>query len=160
VILDVNYVGNIGRHFTFTRNLNQLRAGTRLSPPNSTINVNALRPYAGYANVLLRDNSDNSNYNNPSLMPAGRFGDGGRNNLLGPGFQNWDLSLLKSFQLREQARLQFRVLQHLQPPELHGYQCYGAVRRGREPDRRLRRGQRRRARAGAILGAEAVILSS
>ena len=247
VILDMNYVGNIGRHFTFTRNLNQLRVGTRLSPPNSTINVNALRPYSGYANIFLRDDSDNSNYNslqvsasrrlksglsfgvnytfsktidsfggatpqdsynpkldialsdihreqilnfnyiytlpffaksshtlarsvlggwevsgvtsfqsggpvsvtapvdaarigasssrasvignpvlsrgertparwfegkaflNPSLMPGGRFGDGGRNNLLGPGFQNWDISLLKSFQFREQARLQFRA---------------------------------------------------
>ena len=247
VILDVGYVGNIGRHFTFTRNLNQLPVGTRLSPPNSTINVNALRSYLGYANILLRDGSDNSNYNslqvsvsrrlksglsfgvnytysktidtigggtpqdsyrpklevalsdihreqilnfnyiytvpfftksrtalvrnvlggwevsgvtsfqsggpvnitapvdsarigasssrasvigdpvvsrsdrtparwfegkaflNPTLMPAGRFGDGGRNNMLGPGFQNWDISLLKNFELQEQTRLQFRA---------------------------------------------------
>jgi hypothetical protein len=237
----------VGRHFTFTPNLNQLPVGTRLNAPNSTINVNALRPYLGYANIFLRDDSDNSNYNslqvsvsrrltsglsfganytfsktmdsfgggtpqdsynpkadiglssvhrahllnfnyiytlpfftkstsllartvlggweisgvtsfqsgapvsvsapvdsarigagssrasvignpviprgertparwfegkaflNPTLMPAGRFGDGGRNNLIGPGFQNWDISLLKSFQIKEQSRLQFRA---------------------------------------------------
>jgi hypothetical protein len=247
VILDVIYVGNIGRHFTFTRNLNQLPAGARLNAPNSTINVNALRPYRGYGNILLRDDSDNSNYNslqvsasrrltnglslginytfskaidsfgggtpqdsynpkqdialsdthrsqilnfnyiytlpyftksgstfarnvlggweisgvtsfqsggpvsvtapvdsarigasssratvignpvlargeriparwfdgkaflNPLLMTPGRFGNGGRNNLIGPGFQNWDVSLLKNLQLREHARLQFRA---------------------------------------------------
>jgi hypothetical protein len=45
---------------------------------------------------------------NPALMPAGRFGDGGRNNLLGPGFQSWDISLLKNFQIRERLRMQFR----------------------------------------------------
>ena len=47
MILEVNYVGTIGRHFTFTPNLNQLPVGTRLTAPNSTINVNALRPYPG-----------------------------------------------------------------------------------------------------------------
>ncbi len=247
VILEVNYVGNVARHFVYTRNLNQLPAGTRLSPPNSGINVNALRPYLGFGNILLRDESDNSNYNslqvsasrrlrnglsfgssytfsktmdtvgggtpqdsyhpkndvalssihrrnvlnfnyiytlplfakspsamlrnvlggwevsgvasfqsggpvtvsapvdiarigassaratvigdpalaggdrtparwfkaeaflNPSLMAPGQFGAGGRNILIGPGFQNWDISLLKNFQLREQTRVQFRA---------------------------------------------------
>jgi hypothetical protein len=63
IILDASYVGNIGRHFVFTRDLNQLLPGTRLSPPNSSINVNALRPYPGYGAINLRDASDNSNYN-------------------------------------------------------------------------------------------------
>ena len=247
VIVEANYVANVARHFTFTPNLNQLPVGTRLTAPNSTINVNALRPYLGYGNIFLRDDSDNSNYNslqvsvsrrlrsglsfganytfsktmdsfggntpqdsyhpkqdiglssihraqilnfnyiysppffaksgsrlarqvlggweisgvtsfqsgapnnvtapvdaarigasssratvlsnpvldrgdrtparwfkteaflNPSLMPAGVFGNGGRNVLIGPGFQNWDVSLLKNFQLRETTRLQFRA---------------------------------------------------
>jgi hypothetical protein len=247
VILEVNYVGNVARHFTFTRNLNQLPAGTRLDPPNSTINVNALRPYLGWGNISQRDDSDTSNYNslqvtasrrlrnglsfginytgsktmdavgggtpqdsyhpkndvalsaihrahllnfnyiytvplftqspsrltrtmlggweisgvtafqsggpvsvsvpvdiarigassarasvignpnlsrgertlthwfrteafvNPGLMTPGRFGNSGRNILIGPGFQNWDVSLLKNFLLQERTNLQFRA---------------------------------------------------
>ena len=70
VILEVNYVGNVGRHLTYFRNLNQLPLGTRLNPPNSTINVNALRPYPGWGNISLRDDSDNSNYN--SLQVSAR----------------------------------------------------------------------------------------
>jgi len=46
---------------------------------------------------------------NPALMTPGVFGNGGRNILVGPGFQNWDISLLKSFQLREHTKLQFRA---------------------------------------------------
>ncbi|HYZ85586.1 MAG TPA: carboxypeptidase regulatory-like domain-containing protein, partial [Bryobacteraceae bacterium] len=63
IILDVSYVGNIARHFVFTRDLNQLPEGTRLNAPNSSINVNALRPFPGYGAINLRDASDNSNYN-------------------------------------------------------------------------------------------------
>ena len=247
VILDVNYVGNVARHFMFSRNLNQLPAGTRLNPPNSTINVNALRPYLGWGNINLRDDSDTSNYNslqvtasrrlrygfscavnytfsktmdkvgggtpqdsyhpqadvalssihranilnfnyiytlpffaksgnalgraalggweisgvtafqsgapvsvtvpvdiarigassarasltgnpnlasgertlphwfrteaflNPALMTPGQFGNSGRNILIGTGFQNWDLSVLKNFRVQERANVQFRA---------------------------------------------------
>lgn len=63
IILDTSYVGNVTRHFVFTRDLNQLPVGTRLNAPNSAINVNALRPYPGYGSINLRDGSDNSNYN-------------------------------------------------------------------------------------------------
>jgi hypothetical protein len=38
----------------------------------------------------------------------GTWGNLGRNILTGPGTNNWDLALLKNFQLREQIRLQFR----------------------------------------------------
>jgi Carboxypeptidase regulatory-like domain/TonB-dependent Receptor Plug Domain len=247
VIVEANYVANVSRHFTFTPNLNQLPVGTRLTAPNATINVNALRPYLGFGNIFLRDDSDNSNYNslqvsvsrrlrgglsfganytfsktmdsfgggtpqdsshpkqdiglssihraeilnfnyiyslpffeksgsrlarqvlggweisgvtsfqsgapttvtapvdaarigasssratvlsdpdldrgertparwfktesflNPALMAAGVFGNGGRNILIGPGFQNWDVSLLKVFHFRETTKLQFRA---------------------------------------------------
>ena len=44
-----------------------------LEAPNSTINVNALRPYLGYANVFLRDNSDNSNYNSLQVSASRRL---------------------------------------------------------------------------------------
>jgi len=72
-ILEVNYVGNVGRHFTYFRNLNQLPVGTRLNPPNSTINVNALRPYSGWGNISLRDDSDNSNYNSLQVSATRRL---------------------------------------------------------------------------------------
>jgi hypothetical protein len=46
---------------------------------------------------------------NPALMTAGVFGNGGRNILIGPGFQQWDLSLLKNFRVGEAKNLQFRA---------------------------------------------------
>jgi hypothetical protein len=244
VILDVAYLGNVGRHLQFTRNVNQLPQGMLL---NTTANINAVRPYLGYANITLRDLSDTSNYNslqvsisrrlakgfsfgasytfsktmdkvgggtpqdsyqpsldvglasihraqiltanyiyelpffasggnriehaalagwqiagvtsfqsgapnsvtvpmdiarigasssrasvvgnptlpadqrtsarwfntaafvNPAAMTPGRFGNTGRDILIGPGFENWDVSLIKNFVLKEHARLQFRA---------------------------------------------------
>ncbi len=41
-------------------------------------------------------------------VPAGRHGNAGRNNILGPGLVNLDLGLHKEFFLRESMRLQFR----------------------------------------------------
>jgi len=76
VIMEVNYVGNVGRHFMFARNLNQLPAGTRLNAPNSGINVNALRPYLGYGNINLRDDSDNTNYNSLQVSVSRRLRSG------------------------------------------------------------------------------------
>ncbi|MCX6602703.1 MAG: hypothetical protein NTV52_03835 [Acidobacteria bacterium] len=63
IILDVGYVGNLVKHISRTININQLRVGTRLNAPASTVNQNALRPYLGYANINMRDHGDNSNYN-------------------------------------------------------------------------------------------------
>lgn len=61
-ILHVNYVGTLGKYLTRTVNINQLRAGTRLNPPASTTNVNALRPFAGYGNISITENADESSY--------------------------------------------------------------------------------------------------
>ena len=44
-----------------------------------------------------------------AIPPSGRFGTGGRNILIGPGFNQWDISLLKNFYLRETVKLQFRA---------------------------------------------------
>jgi hypothetical protein len=63
LIADASYVGTLGRRLTRTLNLNQLRPGTRLNPPNSNINANALRPYPGYGNITFQENGDSSNYN-------------------------------------------------------------------------------------------------
>jgi hypothetical protein len=46
---------------------------------------------------------------NPALMTPGVFGNGGRNILTGPGFQQWDLSFLKNFRAGEARNLQFRA---------------------------------------------------
>jgi hypothetical protein len=42
-------------------------------------------------------------------MIGGRFGNSGRNILIGPGFSQWDASVIKNFTLTEKARLQFRA---------------------------------------------------
>ena len=44
-----------------------------------------------------------------SDLVQGTFGDAGRNIVLGPGYQEWDLSILKSFPVREQMRFEFRT---------------------------------------------------
>ena len=44
-----------------------------------------------------------------ALPVAGTFGNLGRNVVIGPGQNNWDLSLQKYFNLRETMRLQFRA---------------------------------------------------
>jgi hypothetical protein len=76
VILDVGYVGNLGRHLARTININALRVGTRLNAPNSSINLNALRPYPGYAAINMRDHGDNSNYNALQITASRRMAAG------------------------------------------------------------------------------------
>jgi hypothetical protein len=73
ILIDVAYVGNLGRHLARTTNINQLAEGARLNPPASTINVNALRPYLGYGNINVRDQGDNSNYNSLQIAVSRRI---------------------------------------------------------------------------------------
>ena len=59
-------------------------------------------------------------YFNPAAFSAPAYGTVGnvsRDSLTGPGFANWDFSLLKSTQLTERTRLPVprRILQHFQP---------------------------------------------
>jgi hypothetical protein len=51
---------------------------------------------------------DPSNSINPN-DPLNLFGNAGRNILIGPGFKNFNLSLLKNFRIKEDVRLQFRA---------------------------------------------------
>jgi len=44
-----------------------------------------------------------------SATTVGSFGNAGRNIIQGPGFQNWDLSLFKTFPIREERRIEFRA---------------------------------------------------
>jgi hypothetical protein len=76
VIIDVGYVGNVGRHLLRTINLNQLPVGTRLNAPNSTINQNALRPFPGYGAINVLDHGDNSSYNSLQVSASRRMQNG------------------------------------------------------------------------------------
>jgi hypothetical protein len=44
-----------------------------------------------------------------NLTVFGVYGNAGRNIVRGPGYQNWDISLFKSFPISEQKRLEFRA---------------------------------------------------
>lgn len=44
-----------------------------------------------------------------SNAAVGSFGNAGRNIIQGPGFQNWDVSLFKTFPVREEMRFEFRA---------------------------------------------------
>lgn len=51
-------------------------------------------------------------FNTCAFVPnttEGTFGDAGRNIIRGPGLQNWDLSFIKQFPVREQMRFEFRA---------------------------------------------------
>lgn len=72
-ILHANYVGTLGKYLTRTVNINQLRPGTRLNPPASTTNINALRPYPGYGNISITENADESSYHSMQLSLTRRL---------------------------------------------------------------------------------------
>jgi hypothetical protein len=55
--------------------------------------------------AAFRDPSDVIDPNDPLNL----FGNAGRNVLIGPGFQNFNLSVLKNIRLKEDVRLQFRA---------------------------------------------------
>lgn len=76
MVADVAFVGTLGRHLVRTLNINQLREGTRLNPPNSTTNVNALRPYPGYGNINIQDTGDRSRYKSLQASLNQRFARG------------------------------------------------------------------------------------
>ena len=42
-------------------------------------------------------------------LPTQQFGNAGRNIAVGPGYTNWDTSLMKNFQITESKHLQFRA---------------------------------------------------
>ena len=69
-VLDVSYVGNVGRHLIQRRNLNLVPYGARFDtanadPTNPRIALpdNFFRPYPGYGGITYQENSGTSNYN-------------------------------------------------------------------------------------------------
>ncbi len=75
IIVEGNYVGNVGRHLEWTVDLNQLPRGTLLGA-NSSTNPNALRRYLGYASISSWETGDNSNYNALQVAVSRRISKG------------------------------------------------------------------------------------
>ncbi len=74
--IDASYIGNLGRHLQYRRDLNMLPLGYTLQPGvlasvNNT--TNALRPYKGYTNVNFTEYGATSNYNALQVRVSRRF---------------------------------------------------------------------------------------
>jgi hypothetical protein len=68
LLLDVKYVGALGRHLYGRNDINTLPLGARFANPDQTspgrqLVDNLLRPYPGYGSILMVQKNINSNYN-------------------------------------------------------------------------------------------------
>ena len=87
------------------------------NPTGSGDSRNPIRPNVtpGFSGHLYAGGSTAqrvAQYFNPAAFSAPAFGyvgNAGRDSLIGPGFADWDLSLLKSTAISERTRLQFRA---------------------------------------------------
>ena len=81
-VLDVAYVGNVGRHLMQRRSLNALPYGTRFLPgsidstTNSPLPDNFLRPLPGYADIQYIELAGTSNYHSMPTPLNKRFAKG------------------------------------------------------------------------------------
>jgi hypothetical protein len=71
------------------------------------------RPNSNGVNAALSGDQRSANrwFDRASFLrvPAGTLGNVGRNTMMGPGIFNWDASIFKNFQFKEQHQLQFRA---------------------------------------------------
>jgi hypothetical protein len=81
-VLDVKYVGSLGRHLGGRRNINTLPFGTRFQPqnvdptaavPGTPFVDNLLRPYPGFANITMLERNLSSNYHSLQATLNRRF---------------------------------------------------------------------------------------
>ena len=70
-MVDVTYVGRLGRNLQRERNINQLLPGTLQA--NQGVNIAALRPYRGYGAIRLTENSGSSRYNALQISADRRY---------------------------------------------------------------------------------------
>jgi hypothetical protein len=81
-VLDVAYVGTLGRHLWMNQNLNTLPYGARFLASSLDTTTNRpladtfLAPYPGYSGVTVRQNGGTSNYNSMQVQAHRRFVDG------------------------------------------------------------------------------------
>jgi len=78
-ILDIGYVGSLGRNLLWQRNLNSIALGTNFLPSsqdpttNTALPVNFLRPYPGWGNLNVREPAGSSNYHSLQVSANRRF---------------------------------------------------------------------------------------
>jgi Carboxypeptidase regulatory-like domain len=70
-VIDITYVGRLGRHLQRERNINQLQPGTIQANPG--INAAALRPYLGFGAIRLSENAGRSTYNGLQISVDRRY---------------------------------------------------------------------------------------
>ncbi|MEZ5354788.1 MAG: TonB-dependent receptor [Bryobacteraceae bacterium] len=121
-ILEVGYVGTAGNHLERERDLNALQPGTVQANPG--VNVNALRPYKGFAFIPMNENAARSRYNGLQVELNRRFSNGflygfaytyaksydnasGRRDRLYNPFNDRDYWGLSSFDTRHVANFNF-----------------------------------------------------
>lgn len=79
-VLDVSYVGNLGRHLSQNRSLNAVPYGTNTlassldaTAGNAPLPINFLRPYKGYGDITYFEMSTSSNYHSLQSTLKRRF---------------------------------------------------------------------------------------
>ncbi len=82
-VVDVAYVGTMGRHLFQSRNLNTLPMGTRFlassqdpTKPGSPLPDSYLVPYSGYTSLTLEEYGSSSNYHSLQVQANRRFSKG------------------------------------------------------------------------------------
>jgi len=78
-VVDVAYVGSIGRRLLWTRNINEVPLGANFRPENidpttrRPYTTTFLRPFVGYEDILIREPGSSSSYHSLQLSANRRF---------------------------------------------------------------------------------------
>jgi hypothetical protein len=82
-VLDASYVGSLGRHLMWQRNLNAVPFGSTFNPANAdptnprvALSTGFLRPTLGYGNIMMREWASSSNYHSLQFSANRRFAKG------------------------------------------------------------------------------------
>jgi hypothetical protein len=82
-VLDVGYVGSLGRHLMWTRELNAIPLGANFNPANfdptltrTVLTTAFLRPTSGYQSIFQREWGSSSNYHSMQTTVTRRYGRG------------------------------------------------------------------------------------
>ncbi len=82
-VVDVSYVGALGRHLSWERSLQDIPVGTRFLPSNADptntrvpLPDNFIRPLTGYADIGYREGAASSNYHSLQVTGNRRFARG------------------------------------------------------------------------------------
>jgi len=106
----ISTIANLSSGFPFSPQLgyNPTGSGDSRNPVRPNVNPSFTASLYNHGTTTQKA----TQYFNPgafSAPPYGTVGNAGRDNLFGPGFADWDFSLLKSTQIAERTRLQFRA---------------------------------------------------